>query len=173
MISKARIVFDIGMLLLFATMAYASLDFQAVARHFPLYASLAAVALSLVNLVVDVVKLRRRGSVLAGDALETATLQELDSYGEGSQLAPTEALRRAARYWGWLLGFVVLIWLVGLQGAVLLFLSAFLAIEARMAWWRIGASVAATLIVLGAFRNIMNLRWPSSLFDLSVYVPLL
>lgn len=176
MISRARIVFDVLMLLLFGYVAYDSLDFQPTARHFPLYISLAAVVLGAVNLVVNVAKLRSQGSVVAGDELDTATLREDTSDGSDADaptLPPSETLKRALRYWTWLVAFVVLIAVLGIVGAVLVFLPAFLAVEARMRWPGIVVSVAITLGLLTAFGNLMNLRWPESLLELEAYLPLL
>lgn len=152
-VTRLRLGFDAAVAVLFAVTAYQSLDFDELARMFPLSISIGAVLLALVNFSADFLRWRRMGSAVSDDVAETAVLTD-DREGIARGLA------NALRYLSWFVGYVALIWLVGLLVATVVFLGAFLVVEARARLWLIMVGPVVAVIGLVALTTAMNLELP-------------
>lgn len=162
-LTRIRLGFDVAVLALFIGAAVEALDFRDRARYMPLYGSVFAAVLATGNLVVDVLRWRRLGTAVAGDALPTAAVTE-DDTDEGGTAG--QALAGAAYYLGWVVGYIALIWVAGLIPATVVFLAGFLTFVARARWVLVVVGTATTVVALIAISEVMNLYWPSSLLTL-------
>jgi hypothetical protein len=158
-LSKLRIGFDVAVLVFFAYIIWAASQFRGLAGYFPLVIASLAFVLGVVNLGVDLLKLRKAGSALAGSDRGTASIKE--------EAAPEErrrALARMGRYLGWTVGYVAAIWVFGMVVATPLFLFLFFLLDGRTGLlFAVLGSVGGTVALILA-SDIMNLRWPSSIF---------
>jgi beta-lactamase regulating signal transducer with metallopeptidase domain len=159
-VTRLRFGFDVLIIALFGATAYMSLDFRELAQYMPLYISLLALILAFTNLIVDLVRWRATGTAVGSDTIATAALRE-DDPEEAGEVRATFA--RVVRYLGWVLGYVLLIWVIGLVPATAVFLVAFLVIEARMRLVLIAIGTVLTLAALMGISELMNLFWPPSL----------
>jgi hypothetical protein len=72
-----------------------------------------------------------------------------------------EMAARMARYFGWLLSFVALIWAIGISLAIPIYILAYMKIEGRYAWRScvLYASVTAGLITV-VYGYLFRVAWP-------------
>ena len=72
-----------------------------------------------------------------------------------------ETAARMARYFGWLLGFVVAIWAMGISFAIPVYILAYMKIEGRYGWRACVtyASVTAGLITV-VYSYLFRVAWP-------------
>ncbi|WP_059103055.1 tripartite tricarboxylate transporter TctB family protein [Shouchella shacheensis] len=136
--------------LLFALFAWAiweSLEFQPIARYYPMYIGIAAASLIVLDVSLQIQKNRK--SVPAEEEEETSTVN-----GKSSLL-----------YVAWIIGYLILIYTLGFVVATGLFLISFLKVEAKFNWLK---SVFFTLIAIGIiflFREFMTTYWPTGLYE--------
>ena len=82
---------------------------------------------------------------------------------DGGSLKPY--LRRCLRQSGWIVGFLLLVWTLSMPLGSVLFVVAFLRFETEMGWRQAVIGGVATLVVLVAMAEFMNLAFPPSLWD--------
>ena len=72
-----------------------------------------------------------------------------------------ETAARMARYFGWLLGFVVAIWAIGISFAIPVYILAYMKMEGRYGWRTcvLYASVTAGLITV-VYGGLFRVAWP-------------
>ncbi|OYU72122.1 MAG: hypothetical protein CFE45_41020 [Burkholderiales bacterium PBB5] len=82
-------------------------------------------------------------------------------------LSTRVVLVRAARFFGWFIGFLACAAVVGMIPAIPLVMTAFLRIEGREPW-RLTLVLAAcvTVFVYVVFDQIIHVHWPSNLLDM-------
>jgi hypothetical protein len=131
-------------------------DFRPLAAYFPLAAAAMIVLFGTIQLAIDVRNFAKgRAVVIPGLDVESPI------HGRGfAGLVP------ALKYMGWFVGFALAFWLAGIFVASLLFMVAFLRIEARWGWVAVGvAAVGMTGAALVMVRGL-GLALPRSVFDL-------
>lgn len=68
---------------------------------------------------------------------------------------------RMARYFSWLIGFVAIIWAVGVNYAIPVYVFSYMKIEGRYGWLKCGVyAFAATAFVIILFERIFRVGWP-------------
>jgi cytochrome c oxidase subunit IV len=68
---------------------------------------------------------------------------------------------RMARYFGWLLGFVVAIWAIGISLSIPIYVSAYMRVEGKYAWPRCLAYAAATAgLITIVYGYLFRVAWP-------------
>lgn len=147
-ISRSRLVVDALVLVFFLFLAGASLGFQRLARHFPLYICLASAVLAALHLALDAFDHQR--------ANRTAVLT--------AGPAEPNSLVSTGRYFCWVLAFALLFCVAGLPIAVMAFVPLFLRYEAGVRWRAGLASAVLTTGILVVMGELMSLRWPEGLF---------
>ena len=72
-----------------------------------------------------------------------------------------ERAARMVRYFGWLFGFVVLIWAIGISFSIPIYILAYMKIEGKYGWWEcvVCASVTAGLIAI-VYGYLFRVAWP-------------
>lgn len=138
---SASIVMGGVMLAVLAAMTGIALTFPEGARFQPLVIGLPAVALCILQLVLDL-RARERSAPDAGVLAEET--REVPA-------------RREMIAWSYFLGIVAGILLLGFWVAIPIFLLAFLRAEAHAAWSRaLGLTLAATAVLYGLFGVVLR-----------------
>ena len=185
--TKMRLTFGVLVLLLFAWAGWQALEFARLARYLPLAMSGLGMLIGLLAIGTDLLNWKRQGLVASVDVPETAALhgaeeRELalrrgaeasedeiaDADAEGNGEQPTDPRKIALRsgiMFGWVLGYVLLIWVIGLVAASALFLITYLRFVARSGWLLPLAGTAIILTGMWLLRTLLNLRWPSYLLQ--------
>jgi hypothetical protein len=189
--SKMRFGFVIFLIMLFSYAAYQAWSFQRLARFLPLTVSLLALVVMLIGLWIDIVAYRRTGMVAGSDVPATASLaggelkeialehkakggdvdleelglEELEDERIGAIEPPIKVLQRAGVVFGWMMGYIVGIAVIGLMASTTLYLIGYLRFQAKASWKIQFIGTAAILLGLTAMRILLNLEWPDYLLE--------
>lgn len=146
-------------LLFIATFTYVILEssrFPAGARLFPYYIGVVGLVIAIVELVRELFLERPndRDDIWDGRYAADLAVDPDDK--------PRESYLGALKYFGWIGGYYLLIWLIGLLGATGLFVWALLRLQFGVGYR--GALVSALAAVGLAFglSEVLNLYWPQS-----------
>ena len=141
-----------------------STEWQRDAKIVPYTAAFAALAAAVLNLVVELF-----GTRAAADSPDRPT--EL-AQAAGLVIDRAVILRRAASYFLWLAGLLLLVWLIGFLPAIFVFVLAYMALGFDQPFRR--SLIAAVLVSVGCwalFDQALNSIWPPSM--LGDFVPAL
>jgi hypothetical protein len=107
------------------------------------------------QLVMDLFLRERAAATTGRPTMELPTFEDTD---------PKSTLRGTFEIWGWLLGLVVLIRIIGLDLALPLFVLVYAKFYG--ASWRLSAILAAMIaaFIFGIYDQIMHVYWPESVF---------
>jgi hypothetical protein len=68
---------------------------------------------------------------------------------------------RTVKYLGWLIGFVVLIWAIGIVYSIPIYIFSYMKIEGKYGWLKCGIYAAAmTVFIIILFEYIFRVAWP-------------
>jgi len=150
-------VFTLAMLLLVFGAIVTARGWPMPARLFPLVTGITAFCFCVAQLAMDL--FRSPG----GEASAVPAVMDLPA--ERGLPGPVIA-RRAANIFGWLLGLLGAIWLVGFLLSVPLFIWLYLALQARARWWIcLGYTAIALVFLLGVFHYTLHIPWPEGIID--------
>lgn len=141
--SLANIIFTAFIFILFTAAALESLTFSRLAQFFPLYISIAGSVLSLIYLIKIIIEHVKQSSP--------------EERHEQLQIL------KPLRYIGWILGYLLLIYVFGMLIATAVFLFVFLILESKMKVLSSVLSVAVMLVLITYLSAAINIAWPSSL----------
>jgi TctA family transporter len=161
-----RQLFPLFMLGLFVVMMSQAFSWNHKAAIIPFIVGTGAIFFCTLALLNDLLK----SEVHEAKAVERASLgiaddkMHMDIASNIAHLPAQTLILRGAIFFGWMLGFMGSMALIGLIPTVPLFIIAFMRVEGREAW-KIVALMAAfmTLLVYGVFDQLLALPWPGTL----------
>lgn len=145
------LLFSIGLFLFFGWMAWEAASFTEKARYFPYYISITATVLTFFNVLINIRVLLKQKA----QAAEVIREQEDEEISEP-----------VLRYILWVVGFIVVIILIGFLPATVLFLLTFLYIETGYGILKAFVGTAAALTFILLFSSYMTIYWPSGIFPI-------
>ena len=144
--SLEQYIFLTVALIVFAYAAYLALDFPTQAQTFPRSVALAAILMIVIEMIAYFFSIR-------GDKTP----------------APDDSIRATIGgifpYLLWLGAYYIVIYFIGMVAASGLFIFFFLLLPGQMKWYSALFSAVLIIAFLILMEDVMNLRWPSSLFD--------
>lgn len=162
---EPRMLFTLFATAVFCFIVVTSRAWPLGSRLFPWYVGIPMFVLCLVQLAMEIYRSKQpvdphRGTSNTGDL-------QVD-WNMGTRLV----LLRAANFFGWLVGLILGIWLLGFFIAVPLFTFLYLKLEAKEGW-RLSLTLAgaALLFLIGLFEQVLHthwlkplLTWPETIF---------
>ncbi|MBS3976740.1 MAG: tripartite tricarboxylate transporter TctB family protein [Syntrophomonadaceae bacterium] len=145
---KYQIMFTVAILLVFLWTAWEALGFAKQARFLPLYVSLVAIPLVIAQLFLEI-KNKATNDSSANSAEDFNALKE--------------RMPALLVYMGWVLGYVLLIYLLGFLVATGIFLFAFLKRESGMTLVQTITGVVITLGFIVFFGRVLHMYWPEGI----------
>jgi len=142
----ANIIFSAFLFLLFTLAMVEALTFSQLAQFFPLYISIAGSALSLIYLITQLITFYKQKAA-QGEQIKLPILKPL-------------------RYIGWVLGYLLLIYIGGLLLATAIFLFIFLIFESKMTFLQTSISVIVVLVGVSVLSSALNIYWPTNILGL-------
>ncbi|GGJ76434.1 tripartite tricarboxylate transporter TctB family protein [Virgibacillus salexigens] len=136
-----NVIFTFCIFIVFVWAAVTALTFSRLAQFFPLYVSIVGSILSGIYLVREVVKIIKQ--------------KEQDSH-------PKVLIVKPIIYTGWIVGYVITIYLVGLFVASTIYLIAFLLVESKFTFIKALYSTGIALVIITVLSNLLNIAWPQS-----------
>lgn len=141
----AQLSFTILMFIFFIYTAIEATSFKKLAKNFPLFISILAITILLIEIVRQVVKLK-------------------ENMQNGEVLHPNMA--GVIKYTLILTLYIVMVYIIGIILASTIFVFLFLYFIANMKLIQSFITVAVLIGLLIAFGNAMNLTWPKSIFHI-------
>jgi hypothetical protein len=160
-LSVLRFAFTTLLVVTFAWVILEARGFPTQAAIFPLTVGSAGLALAVMTVVIDFRRYRLEGSAVGGDAPSTASTA---AYEPGSPIG--YVFGRAGKYLLWMIGYLALMFIIGLVAAAAVFVTAFLFFEAKVKLRYLWLAPVAVVGLLLTLANAVNLFWPRSLFTI-------
>ena len=148
-----KILFSVFVTVAFCFIVYTSREWPIWTRIFPWYVGIPMLFLSLVQLALEIYRSTqpvdpRRRSGQKGDL-------QVDL-----NIAARIVIQRAAKFFGWIIGLMVGIWLLGFFLSIPLFVLLYLKLEAKEGWvLSLCLTVGALVFLVGLFDLILNTHW--------------
>ena len=106
-----------------------------------------------------------------GDAKRPKKIH-MDIASKTAHLPGATILSRGFMFFGWMAGFMLLMWIIGLIPAVPIFIVSYMRVEGREKWRVvIPMAVAVVLLIYVVFDQLLAIPWPPTL--LGTFVPML
>jgi len=166
-------LFPAALLILFIVMLSQSFDWAFAARIVPTIVGVGAILFCSLSLANDVLGVHERGGAAAAGAGGNGPKKiHMDIVSKTSHLPGATVITRGFLFFGWMAGFMVLMWVIGLIPAVPIFIVSYMRIEGREKW-KIVVPMAATVVVLiyVVFDQLLAIPWPPTL--LGTFFPIL
>jgi hypothetical protein len=164
-----------------------SLDWAFAARIVPTIVGVGAILFCGLSLANDVFGVHERSGAPAaagasaapaalaagsgGDAKRPKKIH-MDIASKTAHLPGTTVLSRGFMFFGWMAGFMLLMWMIGLIPAVPIFIISYMRLEGREKWRIvIPMAVAVVLLIYVVFDQLLAIPWPPTL--LGTFFPML
>ncbi|MFQ5683729.1 MAG: hypothetical protein ACE5HC_10715 [Candidatus Binatia bacterium] len=155
---QPRILFTLCVIIVAACAVYTARDWPLGTRLFPWAVGIPVLALSLVQILLECYHAFRPGKETH---VETGDLQVDWS------ISTSLVARRAANFFGWLLGLFFGIWIFGFFIAIPSFGFLYLKLQAKEGWLMSSAlTLGVFVFFIGLFDQIIHVLWPSPLLPL-------
>jgi len=148
------LLFTFFLFVIFVFMAFNANDFADLAKFFPMTVAIISANIALLSMILQGVGIYKEWKKTKND--ETDTDME----------AP---FSRLLRYIAWTLGYVILIYFIGFIISTIIFLLSFFIIESKFKYWVAFLNTAIVIGLLLFFSGIMNLQWPTGLFNIMTF----
>jgi TctA family transporter len=167
-------LFPAALLILFIVMLSQSFDWAFAARIVPTIVGVGAILFCSLGLANDIFGVHDRGgaAVAAGGGGKAPQKIHMDIVSKTSHLPGATVLSRGFAFFGWMAGFMILMWVIGLIPAVPVFIISYMRIEGREKW-KIVLPMATAVVVLiyVVFDQLLAIPWPPTL--LGAFFPVL
>jgi hypothetical protein len=180
-------LFPAGLLILFVVMLSQSLDWAFAARIVPTIVGFGAILFCGLSLANDVFGVHERigapAAAVAGAAAAQAAAGSggdakpskkihMDIASKTAHLPGATVLSRGFMFFGWMAGFMLLMWMIGLIPAVPIFIVSYMRLEGGEKWRIvIPMAVAVVLLIYVVFDQLLAIPWPPTL--LGTFFPML
>ena len=166
-------VFPAALLVLFLVMLSQSFDWAFAARIVPTIVGIGAILFCSLSLINDIFGLHERNGAVAGTTGGEAAVADeehrpqkihMDIASKTAHLPGPIILARGFMFFGWMAGFMLVMWIIGLIPAVPIFILAYMRFEGQEKW-RIAVPMAASVVVLiyVVFDQLLAIPWPPTL----------
>lgn len=155
---QASMLFTFCVAMVAAYAVYTSKDWPLGTRLFPWFVGVPVLVLSVVQIFLEFYLALRPGKKTHAD---TGDLQVDWSIDRGT------VARRAATYFGWLLGLFFGIWLFGFFLAIPIYAFFYLKLQAKEGWLLSSAlTLGVFIFFIGLFDQILHIPWPIPLLPM-------
>lgn len=147
-------IFSFCAFIFFCVFVYLAQDWRLQARLYPWAIGVPMLILAIVQVILDLKGVKAKESSSA-TPMDFQFTKEVD---------PTTARKRAITMFAWLLGFFLLIWLVGFPIGIAVMMFTYLKFQGRESWkLSILLTVIAWLCFWGLFVKLLHLPFPDGL----------
>ena len=146
-------LFTLLILLIFFGGVFTARQWQYQARLFPWVIGIPALLLCIAQLAMDLFR-----TTESDNSDDVSGLMDLPV---DRGIPVSVVVRRAVNSFGWVIGFMLVIWIIGFIISVPLFVLLYLLIQAREKLWVSLVYTGAMLIfLLGVFHQVLHIPWP-------------
>jgi len=158
-------IFPVLMLCIFAVMMAEAVTWNFSAKIIPMIVGTGAITFCLLSLANEVFKgdthkKREEERAARGEAAEK---MHMDIASTIDHMTPKEIAIRGAIFFGWMIGFLASMALIGLIPTVPLFIVAFMRVEGNEPWRiTLPMAICTTALVYIVFDQLLTIPWPGS-----------
>ncbi|MBT4006841.1 MAG: tripartite tricarboxylate transporter permease [Rhodospirillales bacterium] len=147
---------------LFVWLLWLTRDWDPLSKIVPLIVLYSALLFSAISLFNHTFR-NDDDDAVGDDGAKIRKELHLDTRADDQGLPTRDMLKRAAAFFGWLLGFMVFVALIGMIPTVTLFVIAYMRVEGREPW-RLVAILATGMTVFSylLFEKLLLLPWPAT-----------
>jgi TctA family transporter len=159
-------MFYVAFILIIGVMLWESGDWKPLARRVPFFVGWATISIAIISFLHHTFKAETRTS---GEASEDGAgePQHLDIEVDDAGVSNDLMIRRALTFLGWLVGFVSVTGLIGMLPTTLIFVIAYMRLEAREPWrLTLGCAFGLTAFSYIVFDYLLALPWPRPLIGI-------
>lgn len=160
-------LFTVAIIVLAVVLLIDALGWNARSRMVPVPIAIATLCFAVLSLISDVFFGAASAKIQSVGETEAHKVEEalhMDVVSEFDGIAPATVLRRSIAYFGWILGFMVSMWLIGLLPTIPLFIIAYMRAENREPWPLILTLSAVMVIgIYYVFGQLLGVPWPPTL----------
>jgi len=128
-----------------AVCLYLAKDWNSMTALFPRVVGFPMLVLMIVILARDIKNARRRGK--DGESDDDVEFKTMNS--------------RMLKYFAWLIGFVVLIWAIGIDYTIPIYIFSYMKTEGKFGWLKCGIYAATmTAFITILFQYVFRVAWP-------------
>ncbi len=167
-------LFPAALLTLFIVMLSQSLDWAFAARIVPTIVGIGAILFCALGLANDVFGVHERNGDAAAAVAGGGGPKKIhmDIVSKTSHLPGLTVLGRGFQFFGWMAGFMLLMWIIGLIPAVPVFIMSYMRLEGREKWKLVIPMVVAVVaLIYVVFDQLLAIPWPPTL--LGAFFPVL
>lgn len=155
-------LFTVAVIALLAAMLVEAASWNAAARIVPLVVGGVALACAVLSLAYEVF-----GRTLAAPGAPASPILQrihMDLVSDTGDATPAQIVARAALFFGWMLGFMAAMAVIGLIPTVPLFVIAYMRLENREPWRLVlPQAVGLTVFIYVVFDRLLAVPWPATL----------
>lgn len=163
-------IFPIGLLCLFSVMMIEAMQWNFSAKIIPVIVGTGAILFCSLSLLNEIFKRPEKEAepIKPGETSEIASdpnaKVHMDIASNITHLPPRTIVLRGAIFFGWMVGFLISMALIGLIPTVPIFIVAFMRVEGRERWTlTLTMALIMMLFVYGLFDQLLAIPWPGSL----------
>ncbi len=150
-------LFTLLILLIFFGGVFTARQWQFQARLFPWTIGIPALLLCVAQLAMDLFR-----TTESDNSDDVSGLMDLPV---DRGIPVSVVVRRAVNSFGWIIGFMLVIWLIGFIISVPIYVLLYLLIQAREKLWvSLVYSGAMLIFILGVFHQVLHIPWPPGVF---------
>ncbi len=169
-------LFPAALLILFIVMLSQSFDWAFAARIVPTIVGIGAILFCGLGLANDILGVHARNAAagIAGAEPESTGPKRIhmDIVSKTAHLPGATVLGRGFQFFGWMAGFMALMWIIGLIPAVPIFIISYMRLEGRERWKIvIPMAVCVVALIYVVFDQLLAIPWPPTL--LGTFFPIL
>ena len=133
------------LIIMTAVFLYLAKDWNFETGLFPRVVGFPMLVITIAILVVDIKKGLR---------------QDKDGDADGDAEFKTMTLRMV-KYFAWLIGFILLVWAIGIEYTIPIYIFSYMKIEGKYGWLKCGIyAVAMTAFITLLFQYVFRVAWP-------------
>ena len=158
-------IFPIFMLCLFGVMMAEAVTWNFSAKIIPMIVGTGAIFFCLLSLANEVFKgeIHKKREEERAARGEAAEKMHMDIASTIDDMSPKDIAKRGAIFFGWMIGFLASMALIGLIPTVPLFIIAFMRAEGNEPWRiTLPMAICTTMLVYLVFDQLLTIPWPGS-----------
>ncbi|MFC1798641.1 tripartite tricarboxylate transporter TctB family protein, partial [Thermodesulfobacteriota bacterium] len=137
------------LIVIFGIFVFKIKDFSFGGRLLPLVVGIPALILCVLQLIMDL--------------RENAKKEKVINYNINASIVSEGSNIKAAKFFSWLIGFYIFIWVIGFKISTILFTIGFMRIEGKSKWSAVVFLTMMTMFSIFCFEYLLSLTWPEPL----------
>ncbi len=153
----------IGLVAIVGTMLVSATSFAPEARLIPMIVGWSTLVFLVLSLVTQSVRRPSRGDRISVEGTQGQQVVHMDLVADHRDMSTGTVIQRGAVFFGWMLGFMASMAVIGLIPTAFVFVICYMRLENREPWWLVLPMAAGTTIfIYVVFDYFLAIPWPDT-----------